>query len=76
MGVERSNPAGKIMNMNVAAFGGKFVECHIEVEKVFLVEAARALAAPDVHCKLLGVLRTYELLVVGRADIDESVDLR
>lgn len=64
------------MNMNVATFGGQFVECHIEVEKVFLVQAARALAAPDMRCKLLGVLRTYELLVVGRADIDESVDLR
>lgn len=73
---KRSNPAGKIVNVNVAAFHCQVVECHIEVEQVFLVQATWTFAAEDVLCKLLGVLGANKLLVVRGADVDESFNRR
>lgn len=66
----------QVRDVRVAALGAELVERPLELEEVVAVQAARALAPVDVFREGLGVLGPAELVVVGRADVDERADGR
>jgi len=68
------DPAGKIRDMLIPALAAQLVEGSLEAEEVVLVGAAGAGAAQDVLGQTLRLLRAGELVVVGRADVDEAAD--
>lgn len=72
--LELPDTASEVVDVNIAAVRGQFVEGFLEVQEVVNVGAAGPLAAGNVLGKLLGILGADELVVLRSADVDEGVD--
>jgi hypothetical protein len=68
------DPVREIADVLVPALRAQLVQGRLQSPQIVSVQAARPLAAVDVLGELLRVLRPDELLVVGRADVDERLD--
>lgn len=72
--LELPDTASEVVDVNIAAVWGQFIEGLVEVQEIVNVGAAGPLAAGNVLRKLLGILRADELVVLRSADVDEGVD--
>lgn len=72
--LELPDTASEVMDVNIAAVRGQFVEGFVEVQEIVNVGAAGPLTTGNVLSKLLGILGADELVVLRSADVDESVD--
>ena len=63
-------PLRQIVNVDVATLWGEVVEGRIQVEQVVRVQPARPLAAKDVLCQLLRVLRANKLFIIWSSNVD------
>ncbi|KAL2019216.1 hypothetical protein VTK56DRAFT_9943 [Thermocarpiscus australiensis] len=68
------HPVRQVRDVLVPALPAELVQRLLQLPQVVPVQAAGPLAAVDVLCQLLRVLRPDELLVVGRADVDERLE--